>query len=207
MSDPPSPRVKICGLTSATNAAACVDEGADAIGINLWPQSRRRATERQAEAILKSVDRQVRVVLVVVDAQRDELERYRRRFGEDVWLQLHGGEPPEAVAAVGPHVLKAFRGEAGVEEVVDRYPVGEILLDAAVPGLAGGTGVTCDWSLASRLAKRRRLWLAGGLRPDNVTDAVRTVRPFGVDVASGVESAPGMKDVTLVRRFLRAVRS
>lgn len=123
------------------------------------------------------------------------------------WAQLHGAEPPALVEALLPHAYKALsvRGPE-VEALSARYPGEHVLLDAFAPGLEGGTGRTFDWSIAAAVARQRRLTLAGGLTPDNVARAIEVVRPWRVDVASGVERAPGRKDAALVRAFVAAVR-
>lgn len=200
-------RIKICGLTSVANAIACVDVGADAIGLNFWPKSKRRCGLDEATRIAEAVGARARVVAVFVDASREEIEAVRARTGIE-WAQLHGREPPVLLDALLPRAYKAVHptDAASLEDAI-RYGGEELLVDASLPGVPGGTGRTCDWELAARLACARRVWLAGGLGPDNVADAVRTVRPYGVDVASGVERAPGDKDVALVARLVEAVRA
>ena len=135
------------------------------------------------------------------------IQQVRRETGI-TWVQLHGEEAPEAVAALLPNAYKAIgvSDESPLEEV-RRYPGEHILLDARVPGaMPGGTGVSFDWTLATSVAAERKLTLAGGLTPDNVAECVRQIRPYRVDVASGVESAPGVKDRDKVAAFVRAVR-
>ncbi len=197
-------RVKICGITSLEDARACVDAGADAIGLNFWARSKRRCEEAVAAQIAASVD--ARVVAVFVDASLEEIERVRRATGI-AWVQLHGREPGSHVEALAPRAYKAVHpsDEGGVREAL-AMPGEELLVDASVAGMPGGTGQTCDWALAARIASARRVWLAGGLRPSNVGEAIHAVRPFGVDVASGVEKSPGVKDLALVRAFVDAVR-
>lgn len=198
VTDPRKPRarVKICGLTRVDQAVACVDAGADAIGVNFWPRSKRRCEDDVASRIAEAVGARARVVAVVVDAAPARIEAIR---GLGIrWIQLHGGESPEDVARWLPEAFKAVHLEADAA----RFGGDELLVDARVGDLPGGTGVTCDWDAAARLATTRRLWLAGGLNADNVAEAVRRVRPFGVDVASGVERAPGDKDLELVARFV-----
>jgi len=192
----PHPRVKICGLTRVDQAIACVDAGADAIGVNFWPRSKRRCPDDVAARIAEAVGARARVVAVVVDAAPARIEAIRALGIR--WIQLHGDEAPEALERWLPEAFKAVH----VEGDAARYPGEELLVDARVGDLPGGTGVTCDWDAAARLARTRRLWLAGGLGPDNVAEAVRRVRPYGVDVASGVERAPGDKDLARVARFV-----
>jgi phosphoribosylanthranilate isomerase len=144
---------------------------------------------------------------VFVDASEAELRDTIVKVGLGC-VQLHGEESPELVAAFLPHAYKALRVRGReVLSLAVRYPGEHVLLDAYVPGIAGGTGATFDWSLAAELARTRQLTLAGGLTPNNVASAVRSVRPYCVDVASGVESAVGLKDAAKVRAFIDAARS
>ena len=199
--------VKICGLTSVEDALCAADLGADAIGLNFWAGSPRCVDLATAKAIVSAVANQVQVVGVFVDATPDEIRALRLAVGFS-WAQLHGNEPPQSVAALLPHAYKAIgvTGEDAIE-LARRYPGEHILLDASVPGMPGGTGRTFDWGIAAQVAVERKLTLAGGLHPGNVAEAVRRVRPFRVDVASGVESAPGQKDAKKVRAFIEASRS
>lgn len=198
MTEPTKPRVqvKVCGLTRVDQALACVDAGASAIGVNFWPRSKRRCGDEEAARLVEAVGARARVVAVVVDAAPARIEAIRALGIR--WIQLHGEESPEELARWLPEAFKAVHREADAT----RFGGEELLVDARVGDLPGGTGVTCDWDAAARLARTRRLWLAGGLTADNVGEAVRRVRPFGVDVASGVERAPGDKDLALVARFV-----
>lgn len=200
-------RTKICGITTVEDALACADAGASALGLNFWPRSVRRCELEVARAIVDAVGDRARIVAVFVDAERDAIERVLGETGIE-WVQLHGDEPPELVRALLPHAYKAVHlvDDTSVAEAL-RMPGDELLVDASVPGMPGGTGRTCDWSRAARLARERRVWLAGGLTPENVADAIARVVPFGVDVASGVERAPGVKDHARVRAFVDAVRA
>jgi phosphoribosylanthranilate isomerase len=199
--------IKICGVTSMADASACVDLGADAIGLNFWPSSKRRCAFDEARRIADAVGARTRVVAVFVDAEREAIERVRGETGIE-WAQLHGSEPPALVSALLPHAYKAAHViDASSLATALGTPGEELLVDASVPGVPGGTGRTCDWALAAQLASARRVWLAGGLRPDNVAEAIAQVSPFGVDVASGVERTPGVKDHELVRAFVDATRS
>jgi phosphoribosylanthranilate isomerase len=146
------------------------------------------------------------MVGVFVDFELDQIREILRQSGIE-WAQLHGSESPELVAALLPNAYKALGvADGSAVERARAYPGEHLLLDASVPGLPGGTGRTFDWSIAAEVARERTLTLAGGLSPDNVADAVRQVRPFRVDVASGVESAPGRKDHDRVRRFIEAAK-
>ena len=201
--------VKICGITSSQDAELSVSAGADAIGVNLIPESPRYVTVEQAVAIARAVDTKVRIVAVVADRAAEELIELRRVTGID-WFQLHGSEPPKLMAELGPHAYKALRiADANDVAVAARFP-GELLLtDAKVSGVLGGSGTRFDWSLVRDLARDRKLILAGGLMPDNVAEAIAQVAPFGVDVASGVElqGEPRRKDPDKVGRFIAAARA
>lgn len=198
--------VKICGVTRVEDAVACAEAGATAIGLNFVPTSKRRVSEDMARRIMAAVNGRIEVVAVVADLSVVAMRALRDRLGVE-WLQLHGDEAPEDLGAVLPHALKAVRiGDASDVRAASSYAGERLLADAKVAGELGGTGAAFDWSLVRELARERAVVLAGGLSPDNVADAVRAVRPFGVDVASGVESAPGVKDEDKIRRFVSAAR-
>ena len=209
------PRVKICGITSVEDAEACIALGADALGVNLVPGTRRCVTEVVAADIVRAAARRspgdgtTRVVLVVANRTVEAMVGLRAHVGAS-WLQLHGDESPEVVAALLPEAYKAV-SVGGPEDVARAAAYGGdlVLVDAKAPGLLGGAGVAFDWPLVADLARRRPLMLAGGLTPDNVAEAVRVVRPAWVDVASGVEAAgdPRRKDPARVRAFVLAARS
>jgi phosphoribosylanthranilate isomerase len=198
--------VKICGVTRVVDAVLAADAGADMIGLNFVAGSPRRVDPSLAREIAAEVRGRVELVGVVADEDEERLFALQRDVGLD-WLQLHGDEPPERVHALLPRAFKAVRvGSAEDASRAMRYP-GEILLvDARVEGQLGGTGVRVDPALVQPLAGARRVMLAGGLRPDNVAEAVRVVGPWGVDTASGVESAPGIKDPDKVAAFIAAAR-
>lgn len=197
-------RVKICGITTLEQAWACVELGVDAIGVNLVDGSPRRVDETLARRIATEVGNRVLVVAVVANRSVAAIREIRAATGVGC-LQLHGDEPPADVSALLPHAYKAVRvgGPADVA-AADAMPGDYVMVDARVEGALGGTGRTVDWALVAPLAKRRKLVLAGGLTPGNVREAVAAVRPWCVDVASGVESAPGVKDARKVAAFVRA---
>jgi phosphoribosylanthranilate isomerase len=199
-------RVKVCGITTVEQAIACVELGVDAIGVNLIPWSPRHVDEATARAIARAVGDRTLVVAVVADLDVNTMRALVERTGAGC-LQLHGDEPSEDVAAVLPHAYKAVR-IAGLEDVASAaaMPGDYVMVDARVPGALGGTGHAFDWGLVAGLARTRRLVLAGGLRPENVATAVAVVRPWCVDVATGVESSPGVKDMSKVEAFLREAR-
>lgn len=199
--------IKICGITTVADAVATVRLGASAIGLNFVPSSRRRVDVATARAIADAVRGKVLVVGVIADLAVDEA----RALVEDArldCLQLHGDEPPDALTPLLPHAYKALRiGDASDVARARAYAGDYLLVDAKVPGALGGTGHAFDWSLVTELAGERRLTLAGGLHPGNVAEAIRRVRPWCVDVAGGVESAPGVKDLALVEAFVRAAQT
>ena len=199
--------VKICGLTTVDDAVRCIEAGADTIGLNFWPGSPRSVDVQTAREIAEAAADRAAVVGVFVDFTLDQVREILREVGI-LWAQLHGDEPPELVAELLPTAYKAIGVKDGSAiELARSYPGEHLLLDASVPGMPGGTGRTFDWEIAAVVAGERKLTLAGGLTPHNVPDAVRAVRPFRVDVASGVESVPGRKDPGLVRRFIDAAKS
>lgn len=201
--------VKVCGIVVESDAEACVLAGVSALGVNLVVGSKRCVSVERARAISRVVRGHATVFGVVAGGDLDELRRLRVEAELDV-LQLHGDESPATVQALLPAVVKAVRiGDEADVAAADRYEGALLLLDAKVQGALGGTGKTFPWSLAEPLARRRRVIVAGGLTPDNVAEAVRRVRPYGVDTASGVErraGAPGEKDAELVRRFVAEAR-
>ena len=199
--------VKICGLTTVNDAVRCTEAGADALGLNFWPGSPRHVDVPTARTIVEACGDQATMVGVFVDFTLDQIREILEETGIQ-WAQLHGDETPGLVAELLPHAYKAIGVKDGSAiELAREFPGEHLLLDASVPGMPGGTGRTFDWAIAASVAKERKLTLAGGLTPDNVADAVRAVRPFRVDVASGVESAPGRKAPDLVKRFIEAAKS
>lgn len=200
--------IKICGLTSTDEAQWCVEAGASSIGLNLVPASPRCIDRAVARAIAHALEGRAESVLVVADLSVEQMRELLDQTGASC-VQMHGHEPPDTVAALLPRAYKAVRVATAEDlELADRYPGEYLLVDAKVPGQLGGTGQTVDFNLVAPLARRRRLVLAGGLRPDNVANAVERVRPYCVDVASGVEPVgePRRKDRGLVARFVAEVR-
>lgn len=196
--------VKICGITTPADAIAAVEAGADAVGMVFAP-SRRMVAVDEAAAIVAAVAGRALLVGVFRDHLASEVIDVVRRTGIDV-AQLHGSETPATTHEVSKHVPFVFRAMAAGDpqlSAIDEHDADVVLLDAPTPG----GGVPFDWTLVGDLASRHRLVLAGGLRPDNVAEAVETVRPWGVDVASGVESTPGRKDHDAIRRFVTAARA
>jgi phosphoribosylanthranilate isomerase len=198
--------IKICGITSPDDAALALTYGVDAIGVNLVPSSRRYVPPERVPRILGPVRGKLEVVGVVANLERPELERLRDELGLD-WLQLHGAEPPELVSSL-PRVFKAVGiGDANDVDAARRYGGERLLVDKKAPGQLGGTGRSFRWSLVKDLARSRALILAGGLDPDNVSQAIREVAPFGIDVASGVEAGSfRSKDPARLSRFVERAR-
>jgi phosphoribosylanthranilate isomerase len=202
--------VKICGITRPDDAVAAAAAGADALGVNLWPGSKRFVgDERAARSVLEAVPPGVLKVGVFVNAPPLEVASVAARLGLDR-VQLHGDERPEDFAGIPgldrARVVRAVRVRDAASFADDaRWAAQIFLYDAFVDGYGGG-GTTGPWDLIATRASRP-CWLAGGLRPENVGAAVRAVRPDGVDVASGVESAPGRKDVALMQAFVAAARA
>ena len=200
-------KIKICGIKTINDALAAVDAGTDLIGFNFYPKSPRYVEVGMCRNIM-SVLRQignVTCVGVFVNASVSEILATMDTLGLNL-AQLHGDETPEILQALDGKAFKAFRGIPENIDGFERQNAPAFLVDAAVKGMYGGSGVTADWDGAVELAKKFPLLLAGGLTPENVAEAVRRVKPWGVDVASGVESAPGMKDARKMKAFLSAVR-
>ena len=198
-------RVKVCGITTPADADACVALGVDWLGLNFVPSSPRRIDLDAAARIRDAVRGRAELVGVVADLDAAALGTLREAAGLDR-LQLHGHEAPELCAGLPAWAFKAIRvGDAADVAEAARYP-GLLLVDAKVAGALGGTGKVVDFGLVAPLARARDILLAGGLGPANVAAAVRAVRPFGVDVASGVERSPGVKDLDAVAAFVASAR-
>lgn len=202
-----SVKVKICGITNLADAQAAVGEGADLLGFVFYEKSPRHITVQAARDIVRQLPPFVARVGVFVNAREELISQALGECGLNV-LQFHGDESPEDCLKFGAMSLKAFRvrDEASLKSF-PAYQTNGWLLDACAPGARGGTGATFNWDLAVEAQKfGRPIFLAGGLTPENVGEAVRRVRPFAVDVSSGVESAPGKKDAAKVRAFIAAAR-
>ena len=200
--------VKICGVTRLEDAELCVAVGADALGLNFVPGSPRRVAPSLARAIAQHVHGRIEVVGVVADLGVDPAEQLLEETGVDV-LQLHGAESPAELARLLPRAFKAIRvGSAADVALAEGYAGDRLLVDARVEGALGGTGQRVDLELVRELVRRRRVILAGGLRPETVGEAIRESTPWGVDVAGGVEEPgrPGVKLEPAVRAFVHAAR-
>jgi len=202
-------RIKICGITHDGDARVAVEAGADALGFMFYESSSRHITPAAAAEIIRELPPLVARVGVFVDATEDYIRQVIAVCGLDT-VQLHGSESPEFCRRFGGlKVVKAFRVvDLDSLQALPTYGTSAWLLDSYVPGKAGGTGAKFNWNLAIEAKKLGRpIILAGGLTPQNVTQAVQQVRPFAVDVSSGVESSPGRKDPQKVRDFIAAARS
>jgi phosphoribosylanthranilate isomerase len=205
----PYTRIKICGITSVDDALAAVKAGADAIGLVFYQKSARYVTPEQAADITRAVGPFVTTVGLFVDAGADDIYRVLRQVPLHV-LQFHGKETAAFCSSFSRPYIKALHMADGVDSATQTEPfivagaLG-VLLDSYHPAMPGGTGETFAWE---RIPATRRLplILAGGLKPENVAAAVRQVKPYAVDVSSGVESAPGKKDSARINAFVRAVR-
>jgi phosphoribosylanthranilate isomerase len=203
-----SVKVKICGLTSPADGLAAADAGADMIGLMFYERSPRHVTLETAARIARAVPPFVVKVGVFVNAPEELVFRAIAECGLGL-LQFHGDEPPAFCTQFGVMSLKAFRiRDAESLKALPAYPTDAWLLDACSAGGLGGTGEKFNWDLALEAKKLGKpIFLAGGLTPENVAEAVRQVQPYAVDVSSGVESSPGIKDPAKVRRFIAAARS
>jgi tryptophan synthase beta chain len=197
-------RVKICGITCEDDALAAADLGAAAVGFVFWPGSPRFVDPDRARAIAAALPPFVSRVGVFVDAPADEIRRVTSLVGLTA-IQLHGSEGPADCAGLGVPVIKALAATDRTFGDLDRWPREvTVLVDGVDQPGRGGTGRPVDWAAAARIASRRRVVLAGGLDADNVAAAIAAVRPFAVDVSSGVESSPGRKDHARMRAFMAA---
>ncbi|MHB9101255.1 MAG: phosphoribosylanthranilate isomerase [Sulfuricella sp.] len=200
-------RIKICGITRSEDALVCARAGADAIGLVFYPSSPRHVAAAQAAAIARALPPFVTTVGLFVNPAMEQVEAVLNEVHLDV-LQFHGDEPPEFCAGFGVPYLKAIRVKAGVDLVqcAIRYREAQgLLLDAYVEGTPGGTGQLFDWELIPAELPLP-LILSGGLEPANVADAIRRVRPWAVDVSSGVEASKGIKDAAKIAAFIEGVR-
>jgi phosphoribosylanthranilate isomerase len=203
-------KIKFCGLTTLPDAQLAVQAGAWAIGLIFWPHSPRRCELDDAAEIAAALRRRVEIVGVFVNATLDHIAGVADAAGLTM-LQLHGDEGPafcgEAARRTGCKVIKSVRVRSGADiQALAQFHTDYHLLDSYVAGTPGGTGETFSWEIARAHRGATPVILSGGLNPTNVADAIATVRPFAVDVASGVESRPGRKDPDKLSAFTAAVR-
>lgn len=201
-------RVKICGITRTEDAIACARAGADAIGLVFYPSSPRHVSIEQAAAVVRALPPFVSTVGLFVNQAPEQVEAVLKAVHLDL-LQFHGDEPPEFCRSFGVPWLKAVRVKAGVDLVqyALRYQNAKgLLLDAYVDGVPGGTGQSFDWKLIPAELPLPVI-LSGGLEPANVAAGIRQVKPWAVDVSSGVEASKGIKDAAKIAAFMEGVRS
>ena len=198
--------VKICGITSLADGLAAVDAGADALGFNFYRPSPRYISPKDARAIMKEVPETILTVGVFVNEDVKSVVRIVTEAGLSA-VQLHGDESPEYCNELaGNYIIKVFR--AGDDFELQTYQVDAIMLDTKDDLLRGGTGRVFDWSIAQRTSNTMpKLFLAGGLSPENVAEAITTVRPYAVDACSSLEETPGRKNHARMRAFVEAARS
>lgn len=197
--------IKVCGITRVSDAVHAVEQGATALGFVLWPTSPRAVSVERAAEIIAELPSHVMTVGVFVNEPIDGIRSAAERARLTA-VQLHGDEPPAYADALDWPVIRAVSvGE--IDRAADAWSAETALLvDNIDPVRRGGTGAAVDWTRAAGVAKTRRVVLAGGLTPENVATAIRAVHPFGVDVSSGVESAPGVKDLDKVTQFISNAR-
>jgi len=205
-----SVQIKICGVTNVKDARACAELGADMIGVNFYRQSPRYIEPKAARRIIDAIPSGVFAVGVFVDASAEEIRNTAEATGVR-WVQLHGHTSADTCSELAREfrVIRTFSTDLQFRpEEISPFSDCDVLIDAHHPNLRGGTGLTCDW-LAARTARAfaRFLILSGGLTEQNVSQAIATVAPHAVDVCSGVESRPGLKDHKVVEDFVTAVRA
>jgi phosphoribosylanthranilate isomerase len=202
-----SVKVKICGITSVADGVAAAEAGADMIGLMFYERSPRNISVATAAEISRALSPFIVKVGVFVNPDEDTVMRAIGECGVTL-LQFHGEETPEFCTQFGVMSMKAFRvRDATSLSALPNYATDAYLLDAYSPDAHGGTGAKFNWDLAIEAKQHGKpIFLAGGLTPENIGEAVRKVEPFGVDVSSGVESGPGQKDHAKVRAFIQAVR-
>lgn len=200
-------KVKICGMTQLKDVLFAIEQGVDAVGFIFYKKSPRAVTMKTVREIITKLPPLVDTVGVFVNESAERLNKIADYCGLDL-VQLHGEESPAFCRKIHRRVIKAFRiKDLQSIKQLEKFPVSGFLLDTFSDDLHGGTGKTFDWNLALPAKKMGPVILAGGLTPRNILQAVRQVRPYGVDVCSGVEKSPGIKDLEKVRAFLKNIRS
>jgi len=199
-------RIKICGITSADDARAVADAGADAIGL-IFADSPRQVTAAQARDIVQAVPPYVTIVGIFVNEEVRYVGKLQKDIGFHV-AQLHGEESPDYLRLLEVPAIKAFAAkDDSVLETIASYPLSTFLLDTYQPDRAGGTGETFDWNLAVKAKAHGKIILSGGLTPDNIMKALTAVNPSAVDVSSGVEREPGIKNIEKAKDFIQKVHT
>ena len=199
-------RVKVCGITNLEDAWTAIEAGTDALGFVFVPNTPRYIKPDDAKAIMRQIPPLVTTIGLFVNAGSTQIRDVAKNCRLDA-IQLHGNESPELCHSLNLRIIKAFRiKESEPLNILSKFQVDAYLLDTYVKGKLGGTGKTFDWNLAYRAKKYGQIILAGGLNPSNVSTAINQVKPYAVDVSSGVEAEPGRKDPKKVRDFIRTVR-
>ncbi len=200
-------RIKICGITNLTDALKAVELGADALGFNFYPKSPRFISEEVAKEIIRKLPPFLVQVGIFVNKSLERIQKVVDSTGIQA-IQLQGDESPDFCSQFSQPVIKAIRiKDQDSLKVIKDYQVSAFLLDSYSPGYYGGSGKAFDWSLAVEAQKYGKIILAGGLNPNNIAEAIREVRPYGVDVCSGVEKEPGKKEHKKLKEFIQTVRS
>lgn len=201
-------KIKVCGITNLEDALAACDAGADALGFVVAPEAKKRKRyidPAAAQKIVEQLPPFVVTVAVVVNESMDSLKKLADIFN---LLQLHGEEDEATCHYFGRRAFKAFRLSPDFTvDTVRRWPGDYCLIDSWVPDARGGTGITGDWDLARNIASQKKVILAGGLTPENVGDAIRTVQPYAVDASGSLEEAPGKKDHERIHKFICEARA
>ncbi|MCL2761229.1 MAG: phosphoribosylanthranilate isomerase [Desulfuromonadales bacterium] len=200
-------KVKICGITTVEDAIEAAKAEADALGFVFYEKSSRYILPIKAASIIRELPPFIQTVGLFVNEEPEKINWTADFCGLDI-VQLHGDETPDDCMEVNRRVIKAFRvkDDSSFKNIA-RYNIAGYLLDACVEGEYGGTGEKFNWSLAAQATKDYPVILAGGLTPENVAEAIKAVKPYAVDVSSGVESAPGRKDIEKVRSFIKNVKN
>ncbi|MBT3924211.1 MAG: phosphoribosylanthranilate isomerase [Nitrospina sp.] len=200
-------KVKVCGMTQLKDALLAVEHGADAVGFIFYKKSPRSVNMKEVREIISKLPPFVDTVGVFVDENVDRVNKVAEYCGLDL-VQLHGEESPSYCRKIKRRVIKAFRVK-DIQSIqqLEKYSVSGFLLDTYTENLHGGTGKVFDWNLAHPAKKMGPVILAGGLTPRNIRQAISQARPYGVDVCSGVEKSPGIKDPEKVRAFLNNIKS
>lgn len=200
-------KVKICGITNYNDAKACIDCGADAIGFIFYEKSRRYIEPEQAFEIIRKLPPFITKVGVFVNSLKIRIANITNQTRISA-IQLHGDETPDFCLDFMEPVIKALRiKDLDDLENIASFPVQAILLDTFTDAEYGGTGKSFDWNILKDLNSDKNIILSGGLNPDNIEDAIIQVNPYAVDVSSGVEKSPGIKDHSKIKKFIEAVRN
>ncbi len=199
--------VKICGMTNSDDVKYALEYGADYCGFVLYRKSARGINATRLEKIISEINVPFKAVAVFVDEDRDVIQKISEEAGLYA-VQLHGCELPVNYVDFPVPIWRAIRSMEGeYQPEPSLWKPERYLVDSTAPGVMGGSGVAADWKMAADFAAKRRVMLAGGLTPENVVAAIKQVRPVGVDVASGVESKPGLKDRAVMKRFIENVKA